>query len=494
MSLHINRIISKLAGGALCFLVISLASCKKFVTVGDPETALSENAAFEKEQPATSAVLDVYFSLNNLTGNPNYACMTKINALYTDEYTLTNTNPDFMALHTNSLDANNAATNGTWNEAFSAIYKLNAILVNIEKYGAAIPKASRDQLIGEARFMRAYCYFLLVNIYGPVPVLLTPDYQQNKTASRSPEAAVYAQILDDLLAAKELVRTDYLESNNAPGAKRLRANKDVVTAFLAKVYLYMGNWDKAEELSTEIINKTGTYVLETDLNRVFNTDSKEAILQFDDTGWLIPWVAHNYLLDGAPANTVTSFGIGVLSNSMLSYFEPGDKRRNVWVGTSTVNGTSYYYPHKYRSSASVTQYLVGLRLGELYLVRAEAYIQQDLVPQGIADINAIRRRARAEADVNVPDPLPDLFSSLSKRDALLALEKERLTELFIEGDRWFDLKRWKGIDNPAVSRADELMPAIATNKGGSWESYKKLFPLPESETLLNVNLEQNDGY
>lgn len=477
------------------FLVISMASCRKFVTVGDPETALGEKATFEKERPATSAVLDVYFSLNSLTGNPNYACMSKINALYTDEYTLTNINPDFMAMYSNSPDANNASINSTWNEAYSGIYKLNAILENIEKYGAAIPQVNRDHLIGETRFMRAYCYFLLVNVYGPVPLLLTSDYMQNKTASRSSEAAVYSQILDDLQAAKELLRSDYLDNNNAPGTRRLRANKDVVTAFLARVYLYMGNWEMAEQMSTEIIDKTATYVLETDLDQVFNTSSKEAVLQFDDTGWLMPWLAINYLLlEGAPATTVTSFGIGMMSNSMLGCFEPGDKRRSIWVGTSTVNGISYYYPHKYRSSSSITQYLTGLRLGELYLIRAEARIQQDLVPQGIADINAIRRRARAEATADVPDPLPDLSSGLTKREALLALEQERRTELFIEGHRWFDLRRWKGIDNPAVSRADELMPAIATDKGGSWESYKKLFPLPENETLLNVNLQQNEGY
>jgi hypothetical protein len=106
----------------------------------------------------------------------------------------------------------------------------------------------------------------------------------------------------------------------------------------------------------------------------------------------------------------------------------------------------------------------------------------------------IRSRARAQATPAIPDPLPALDNSLSKTAAMLALEQERMIELFTEGHRFFDLKRWKGVQDPTVSRADELMPGISAAKGATWYPYKKLFPIPQNEIDLNVNLEQNPEY
>ncbi|GEP97646.1 membrane protein [Chitinophaga cymbidii] len=492
MSTYINKGIVTI----ICILAILMPACKKFVTVGEQETAMGEKATFEKEQTATAALLDVYSSVYNMFGSTGGLCLTKINAMYADEYTLTNTDASLMQLHTNSLDAVNIYVRGFWNGSYTAIYKINAVLENIEKYGSAIPAASRDQLTGEARFLRAFSYLLLVNVYGDVPVLLTPDYRQNMKAARTPRADVYKQIIADLQEAEKLLNAGYLDDKNVPGAMRLRPNKDVATALLARVYLYNRMWEEAEKAATTIINKHNVYALETDPGRVFSINSKEAIHQMATNNRVAyPGIAIAFELTGAPTTTGAGMGIGVLSNSLLSRFEPGDNRRSAaWVGTSTANGNTYYFPHKYRSGTVLTQYFTTIRLAEMYLIRAEAFIQQDQVENGVADLNVIRRRARAQADAQVPDPLPDLSLTLAKKEALLAVEQERRVELFMEGHRWFDLKRWNGIENPAVSRAEELMPAITTAKGGSWESYKMLFPLPQNEVLLNTNLEQNDEY
>lgn len=135
-----------------------------------------------------------------------------------------------------------------------------------------------------------------------------------------------------------------------------------------------------------------------------------------------------------------------------------------------------------------------MRLAELYLIRAEARIEQNQIAAGIGDLNKLRERARDTATAAVPNPLPDLPLTLSKTEAMLEMEKEWTREMFMEGHRWFNLKRWKGINNPGITRADELMPSIAAAKGVTWQPYMKLFPIPLFDLDRNPNLVQNTGY
>jgi starch-binding outer membrane protein, SusD/RagB family len=478
-------------------LICAASSCKKFVTIDPPHTSLIDQTVFSKEQTATAAVLDIYFTLCELFGSPNGTCLSKANALYTDEYTAVSIMPAIQSLYQNSLESRDQGLAFTWGEAYKAIYKANAAIEGIEKFGKSIPFGVKNQLTGEAKFLRAVSYFLLVNMFGDIPVLLTTDYNTNRAASRSTNATVYAQILEDLSGAKELVGTEFIDGTNLAGGLRVRANKDVVTAMQAKVYLYLENWEKAEEYASELINNTGLFSLEQDLTNVFSVNSKESVWGFYDKGWQYPFIGINYILMGPPYAEETPFGIGNLSDELMNRFEPGDLRKDKWVGKITDATGTFFFPYKYRDISwdqPVAQLQSAIRLGELYLIRAEARIQQNHLEDGIADLNMIRSRARAQATPAIPDPLPALDNSLSKTAAMLALEQERMIELFTEGHRFFDLKRWKGVQDPTMSRADELMPGIAAAKGATWYPYKKLFPIPQNEIDLNVNLEQNPEY
>lgn len=483
---------------AAVLLVLTVASCKKIVTIPSPGTSLVDATVFSQEQTATAAVLDIYFNLSELHGSPNCACLSKSNSLYADEYTVTSSTPNLQALYLNALDANDAGISASWGEAYKAIYKANAALEGIQKYGGALSQSVKNQLIGESKFLRGVSYFILVNMFGDVPLLLSTDYNANRLAGKTKVADIYAQIMKDFSEAKELVVASYLDPSNKAGSLRVRVNKDVITAMQAKVYLFMNNWAEAEKHADVLINNNPAYDLEPDLLNVFNVASKEAIWSFNDLGWYFPWIGLNYILEAPPSSAESPFGIGMLSNTVMNHFEPGDLRKDRWVGSISSGNDVYYFPLKYRSvnwsAPSVSQLLSAIRLGELYLIRAEAKIQQDRIAEGIADLNAIRDRARAAATASVPDPLPALPVTLSKPAAMLALERERITELFTEGHRFFDLKRWKGLQNAGISRADELMPAIAAAKGGTWDDYKKLFPIPQNDINTNANLKQNPEY
>jgi SusD family. len=82
----------------------------------------------------------------------------------------------------------------------------------------------------------------------------------------------------------------------------------------------------------------------------------------------------------------------------MSAFEPGDQRKTVWTNSNTVSGVTYPYPYKYKvrlgiAGAPKSEYEIILRLAELYLIRAEARTQQNVIPGAQSDLNAIRTRA-----------------------------------------------------------------------------------------------------
>ena len=135
----------------------------------------------------------------------------------------------------------------------------------------------------------------------------------------------------------------------------------------------------------------------------------------------------------------------------------------------------------------MTEYSMVLRLAEQYLIRAEARVQNGDLQGAISDINIVRTRARAQATSQVPNPLPNLPTTLNKQQILLAIWHERRIELFSEwGHRWVDLKR--------TNQLDAVMQLTSSVKGANWQSYQQLYPIPARELNYASQLTQNPGY
>ena len=189
---------------------------------------------------------------------------------------------------------------------------------------AAISPATRNQLNGEAKFLRAFFYFYLVNLYGKVPLILNSDYKQNATAPRAPVADVYSQIVADLKDAQGLLTDGYLSGDNTSTASRIRPNKAAASALLARVYLYLGDWATAEAEASAVIKASSTYSLETSLTNVFKTTSKEAIWQLQPAAAVTYTLEGSYyVLTGAPASS----GRNTLSADLFNAFEATDNRK-----------------------------------------------------------------------------------------------------------------------------------------------------------------------
>lgn len=445
----------------------SVTSCKKFVEVGAPQTEITPQAVFENDLSALSALKGIY-SLMMTNQSFTKAGIEELTGIASDEFLNYSTRADQIQFFQNSLTSRNSDVLGIfWREPYKYILNANILLEGITKPNQLTPGVIK-QIKGEAKFIRAFCHFYLVTLFGPVPYLTTSDYQVNSIASRMPVSEVLDKIEIDLLDAYDLLLNDYSLSNG----ERIQPNKSAAAALLARIYLYKGSWDKAEQFSSVVIGNSANYSLLIELNNVFLANSQEAIWQLKPVA---PGVntpqGQLFILTGPPNSASRRVS---LTQGLVNSFESSDQRKLKWVGTFSNSSGTWYYAKKYKValSSNLTEYSMILRLAEQYLIRAEARANLNKLNEAQSDLNAIRSRAGLSN-----------HTSNDKSLILLAIEQERKVELFAEwGHRWLDLKR--------TGRANDILGPLKSN----WNPTDVLFPIPESERLLNTNLTQNEGY
>jgi len=442
-------------------------SCKKYVQVDPPATVLVNSTVFENEATATAAILGIYSKMMESSNNFSQGSQsfTLLSGLYSDEFNNYFTTSNEIQFYTNSLNSLNARIQSLFKEPYIYIYNANAAIEGLE-HSKNISSQARSQLEGEAKFIRAFWDFYLVNSFGDIPLSITTDYQINDTLQRTNKTKVYQQIISDLTDAKNLLIGDYSYSNG----ERIRPNKWAASALLSRVYLYVGDFNNAQTQATSLINLSNVYKLDSNLNNVFLKGSQEAIWQ------LKPVVPGFNTFDGNVFILTTNPTKVAISSYLLNSFEVGDKRKSSWIATRTSGSSTYYYPYKYKvkTSSTLTEYLVVLRLSEQYLIRAEARAKLGDLTGAISDLNIIRNRAG----------LSPLSNSLTVQQILNAVEQENRIEFFAEwGHRWLDMKR--------LGKADATLSSI---KGANWQPTDTLFPIPQQAILTNPNLSQNLGY
>lgn len=457
-------------------LLISLTGCTKLISVPEPVDTITTPETFSTSANATSAIMGIYSQMN---WNPYFSSViSQYAGLSADELVNFNTYDILLTqLHSNTIraqDISQAFGDYFWTPMYSAIYKANAAIEGLAA-SKSLQASIKDQLTGEAKFIRAFCYFYLTNLFGDVPLVMTTDWESARTYPKTSSSDIYAQIIDDLNNAKSLLTIDYAFAGN----ERTRANRWAASALLARVYLYKGDWAGAEnEASAVIDNSGGLYSLEQDLTAVFLKNSTESIWQLAVAD-LFPYATNEANQFLAPDHM--SSPNYYFSTEFLASIDSGDQRRIDWIDSTVYDdGTgpvTYFYPYKYKirngSSGNIQEYVMALRLAEQYLIRAEARAQENKPDEAISDLNIIRERAH----------LADLLPGLSQSEVLSSVAQERRIEFCSEwGHRWLDLKR--------TNQAD----AVLSLSKPQWQSYQKLYPIPISEMQSDPNLTQNDGY
>jgi hypothetical protein len=443
--------------------------CKKFVEIGPPKTDLIKATVFENNSTAMAALANMYANMVSGFAGGGASSVSYLSALSGDELELYNSNLGYNEFYTNSLlPTNLQSQTGLWSSLYTVIYRSNLILEGVNN-SVQITYQLKKQLEGEAKFVRAFAYFYLVNLYGDVPLVLTTNYTINANIKRSSLNLVFEQIILDLKQAENLLAADYSASKN----ERVRPNKLAAIALLSRVYLYEGDWVNAEQSSSQVINSP-LYNLEA-LSNVFLKNNNEAIWQLS---------RDNGNAQDASTLFMSATALRPINASLKENFYQGldniDQRKLQWIGTRTNANGTFRYPMKYKITAAtpITEYSTVLRLAEQYLIRAEARAQQNKIlgtSSSESDVNAIRLRAGL-----------GVTSANTKELILEAISNERKSELFTEwGHRWLDLKR--------TDKADLILGPI---KGLPWNSTDVLYPIPQSEIDNNPSMvgQQNNGY
>jgi hypothetical protein len=474
--MNLFRLTNKKA--AAVFFVIALPlviSCNKLLDAGSPPNKVITPQVYTSDSLAQAALIGVYYKIMEGFG-PFNGYMSRYCGLAADELNRTSILETDQPFLTNTISPDDKTIKAIWTSTYSYIYQCNDLIVGLTGTNTITP-ALGYQLLGEAYFLRALCYFYMVNLYGDVPLVLTTDHTKSATMPRTAMDEVYKQMIADLTEAKDLLTVTYVTTPDYPTA-RVRVNKLAAQALLARIYLYLGEWAKSATEATAVI-ESGVYQLETNLAQTFRHNSKEAILQFmpvaeafntAEGGIFVPVVPN-----GRPAF--------ILSDTLMKKIEPGDARR-LWIRTVTNSGKVYNSPYKYKLNSGTPreEYNMVLRLAEQYCIRAEALTMLDQLTDAVSDLNKIRKRAG----------LPDLTTITTQSQALAAIEQERRIELFAEwGHRWFDLKRWPARTHPGQKRVEEVMSVC---RPATWKPTAALWPIPKDELSRNPALTQNDGY
>lgn len=442
-------------------LIINL-SCSDFLETDLPKDQLDQVKVFNDVATAEAAMNNVYVML--VEGgflNGNTADNPFLMACYTDELEVVSTqNTDPRKFYGAVILADNTAVKRLWDTTYKQIYTTNNIIEGVES-SPNLSEATKNKLIGEAIAIRGMLHFYLTQTFEDVPYIKTTNYNLNKSIAKQSTNEVMN------LAIADLKEAELLLNDEVANTERIRINKPVVQAFLARMYLYQKKWTESLQYANLVINNP-LFELEP-IETLFLKESKSAIWQLKPTiVGFNTYEAMSYIFTANPAP------IAQLTQSLLNDFEVGDLRKTQWVKFVGDTGTNAHaFKYKQRGFSTPTkEYSIVIRIEEMYLIAAEAEAKLGNWPNFNDYLNAIRTRANIPA-LNITD------SNLAEN----AILNERRIEFFCEfGHRFYDLKR-----------TNKLMSLSAVKP--NWMDYFKNLPIPQTEILLNGNLKpQNTGY
>ncbi len=468
-------------------IVLSLSSCSDFLTL-QPEDKINDISYYQNANDFETALIGNYSELQNL----HNSSLLYLAELTTDNAEIQWSSP--TASESECDEINMTSTNDfiriMWRTCFNTISRSNNILARIDEVD--LNESLKSQYKGESLFLRAYCYFYLVRLFGDLPIVTVAFRSPNEIAdfdmTRKPVDEVYQLIIDDLTTAAGLL-------NGISELSKSRASVGVAKTLLGKVYLTKKEYTQTATILKQVIDM-GTYSLEPNYATLFTNGNDELAESIFEIKYLSGNVGEGNgfssvftppLFDMAifPGN-MNGSGRIVPNQEMADAYETGDQRRSASIADSVllIDGTKIknLYGLKFVDFTTGVNgdggiNFTSLRYADVLLMYAEALNETGKTSEAHTFINDIRKRAG----------LADL-SGLSKSDFTLALEKERRVEFLLEGQRWFDLVR--------TGRFKTVMNDHFSNIGLNFsvEDYELLMPIPQNERDIDPGLEQNPEY
>ena len=542
----INRIATLLAGAALALAAVS---CSNDMFDLYPTDTMQIETYGYNDSEVENVFLDSYYYLRSITSN-----VFQINGIGTDEaYDFKkNNSAGQIELNESSWDATFSISSSVWSDCYYMIHRCNYALEHLDY----LSDSGKKQIEGEAKFMRAYAYFNLVRLFGPVPLTTSVinKYTDLYEYDREPVANIYTLIDSDLETAISNLPESY------SGSSAGRATKFAALALKAEAQMTRKNFSGAETTLKQIVDYSeanpGKLGLEEHVKDIYdstNPNGKEVIFaaqynngatqvtnSFMGACYLAPTTSEKqpayYYPDGTASTIPATIGNSTflmtfdlwnalrldggerftdLANASV-YGDGGESIPSEWVPTKFTSDQRYLtcFPNSMKYFDFQNEGLekalsscdnIVYRYGGVLLMYAECLNENSKTTDAIKYLNKIRNRAGV-ADTD----------ATSQSEVRLAIENENLLELNFEGHRWYDLLRTGRLTEIMEAHFNKRIPGLAVDAQGSnngmvitnntdtsgsplnWKWTGKsddiLFPIPYAQIQLCPRWEQNSIY
>ena len=442
---------------------ITSISCKKFLDL-KPIDSPTEDNFYVDEKGLQGGLTSCYDALqdNGLYGNILLS-LTEIRSDNMEDNDQGASGGVRYQIESFAERPDNTLVTEVWLASFKAIYRCNVILSRAPDI--TMDATRKNQVIGEASFLRALNYFNATRLWGNLPLITAPQTSaEARSNTRADTAAIYGQIISDLTVALNNLPTSW------PDAQRGRATSYAARGLLAKVYLYQKKYDLVVSTIQPLITaiNAGTIVALVPQPSTFPNAMKTSRDIIFSARFLSGGI-------GESANQGNRFRNVGGNNAVIlpqSLFETGDNRKAL-VAPTSAGGER---PGKYNGpqvNNETSMDIPIVRCADVMLIYAEA-LNEISYPNTTAftALNAVRTNAGITTLTTAT-----LTNQASFRAAIY---KERRLELALECDRWFDIVR--------TGQMSTIFPLV--------NAFRKVYPVPQTEiqNITNQTGWQNQGY
>jgi len=494
----------------VCIAAVSiLASCKKNFLDREPQGSYTSDnypypkgsGPFDGEINATYEILRSY----DASGS-GFIAATGIRSDDADKGSTPTDGPTSLEMDNFTITSSNVLVNDLWRGYYNIVNKANIVLDKVANdLDPGTPAEAKISAEAEAKFLRGYAYFMLVRLFGRVPLVdkVYEDAASQSNVPQSTPAQIYTLIESDLTFAAAHLPLSW--DTKFIG----RATKGAANGILAKVYLTRQNWSMAMSTANAVIT-SGQYNLLTSYDEIFKEtgeNSKESVFEIQATANLQEkrtFGSQFASIQGVRGGGIWNLGWGFnIPNTRLeSAYETGDPRKArtfLFAGGTSVFGEAVplglpntRYNHKVHSNPATRNALLDnfgywmniriLRYADVVLMYAEAANEvggTQNTADALAALNSVRKRARGTNSAILPDR-----NTTNQEELRQFIRYERRIELAMEHDRFFDLVRW----GTATQAFQEAGKAFIPGK-------HELLPIPFTQIDISKNvLTQNPGY
>lgn len=510
----------------LILVILSLASCKKFLTETNPNN-VTLGSYFKSQNDFDLAVNGAYSQLRGLYNNKSAWIMGEMRSDNT-HYDYKSSDQAVATVNRYAVadfldDKYNNQTPPKWNAGFNAISAANVIIDHIDDI--TLSDANRNAILGQVKFIRALVYFDLVRFYGGLPIYKHAPLTREETyIPRSSVQEVYDLIIADATdAAAKLAAPAFPQTG--------RATKGAALTLLGDVYLTLKKYDLAESALKQVTAMGYTLFSNYgDAFQLVNKNGKESVFEIQfNTGLAVPQantdasvynflprMANTTVVTGVNYNSIaTTGGFNTPTQDLINAYETGDQRLDAsiamaegtfnatddFTATAVVSSVNYTapagkvgrpFPRKFLHAHTIGNQTNDdwpvYRYSEVLLLLAESLNQQGKSGEALPYLNAVRARAFGDASHDI--------TTTDQAALQTAILKERRVELAFENKRWLDLVRTGNAITVMTAFGIKQKAQYSYLQPGSYNvtQNRLLFPIPNAEILLNDKLTPNPGY